>query len=143
MNTTAEYSLDDLRAAAATVYTQMSPTAQYAWPTLAAEIGAEVWVKHENHTPTGAFKIRGGITFVDWLRREHPDCRGVITATRGNHGQSQARAATAAGLTATILVPHGNAREKNLAMEAFGARLLEYGEDFDAAREEAGRIAAV
>jgi len=86
-----------LEDAAALVYRQMSPTPQHEWPLLAEATGARVWVKHENHTPTGSFKIRGGITFIDWLKRTQPDCRGVITATRGNHGQSQARAAVAAG----------------------------------------------
>jgi len=130
-----------LEAARALVHTQMPPTPQYAWPTLAQELDAEIWVKHENHTPTGAFKVRGGITFMAWLRKNHPQCRGIVTATRGNHGQSQARAATAAGLQATIVVPHGNAREKNAAMEAFGARLVEHGADFDESRSEAARIA--
>jgi threonine dehydratase len=119
----------------------MPATPQYAWPTLSAAVGTEVWVKHENHTPTGAFKIRGGITFMQWLRQAHPECRGVVTATRGNHGQSQARAAARAGLSATIVVPHGNAREKNEAMRAFGATLVEHGDDFDAARQEARHIA--
>ena len=86
--------------------------------------------------------MRGGITLLDWLHREQPDCEGIITATRGNHGQSQARAATAFGMRARILVPHGNSPEKNLAMQAFGAELVEFGDDFDAAREEAGRQAA-
>ncbi|MDJ0628229.1 MAG: threonine dehydratase [Rhodobacter sp.] len=133
--------VDDLKAAAGLVYTQMPPTPQYAWPTLADRLGCEVWVKHENHTPTGAFKVRGGITFVDWLTRTRPDVRGICTATRGNHGQSQARAARAAGLTAKIFVPHGNSVEKNAAMRAFGADLVEFGEDFDSAKEEALRIA--
>jgi threonine dehydratase len=87
--------------------------------------------------------VRGGITFIDWLRRAHPDCPGVVTATRGNHGQSQARAATAAGLRAVVYVPRGNSVEKNAAMRAFGAELREFGDDFDAAREEAMRVAAV
>lgn len=132
----------ELEAAAALVYRQMSPTPQYTWPLLAARSGAEVWVKHENHTPTGAFKVRGGITFMDWLRRVHPDAPGIITATRGNHGQSQARAARAAGLRAVVYVPHGNSAEKNAAMRAFGAELVEFGVDFDEAREEADRVAA-
>ena len=135
------FTLDELRTGADCVYRQMPPTPQYAWPTLAARLGAEIWVKHENHTPTGAFKVRGGITFIDWLRRTHPDCPGIVTATRGNHGQSQARAAAAAGLTAKILVPHGNSVEKNAAMQAFGAELIVHGRDFDEAREEAARIA--
>jgi len=133
---------DALQAARRVVYAQMAPTPQYAWPLLGEQLGAEVWVKHENHTPTGAFKVRGGITFMAWLRSAHPDCRGIVTATRGNHGQSQARAARAAGLGARIVVPQGNAREKNAAMRAFGATLIEHGRDFDAARREAERIAA-
>lgn len=129
-----QYTLDELEAAAALVHTHMPPTPQYAWPTLSARFGAEVWVKHENQGPTGAFKARGGVTFIDWLRRTHPDSPGVITATRGNHGQSQARAAVAAGLRAVIYVPKGNSVEKNAAMRAFGAELREHGDDFDAAR---------
>ena len=130
-----------LEAAARLVYKQMPPTPQYSWPLINEAVGAEVWVKHENHTPTGAFKIRGGITFMDWLLRTAPGARGICTATRGNHGQSQARAATAAGLEAHIFVPHGNSTEKNAAMRAFGARLTVFGEDFDAARTEAMRVA--
>ena len=136
------FSRDELVAACATVHAAMPPTPQYAWPLLAARTGAQVWVKHENHTPTGAFKVRGGITFIDWLRRTHPDAPGIVTATRGNHGQSQARAARAAGLRALVYVPHGNSVEKNAAMRAFGAELVEHGTDFDAAREEAFRVAA-
>ncbi|MFM6853819.1 MAG: pyridoxal-phosphate dependent enzyme, partial [Sphingopyxis sp.] len=115
------FSLDSLREAAARIHEHMAPTPQYAWPLLAERTGCEVWVKHENHTPTGAFKVRGAITYIDWLRATHPDVTGIITATRGNHGQAQVRAARAAGLSATIVVPHGNAREKNAAMRAFGA----------------------
>ncbi|HSF64407.1 MAG TPA: threonine dehydratase [Paracoccaceae bacterium] len=132
---------DDLEQATALVHRHMRPTPLYAWPTLAARTGARVWVKHENHGPTGAFKVRGGITLIDWLRRTEPACPGIITATRGNHGQSQARAATAAGLRAVIYVPHGNSVEKNAAMRAFGADLREHGTDFDAAREEVFRVA--
>ena len=132
----------ELEEAARLVHTQMSPTPQYAWPLLAARTGARVWVKHENHTPAGAFKIRGGITLVDWLRRTQPDCPGIVTATRGNHGQSQARAARAAGLRALVYVPRGNSPEKNAAMRAFGAELVEHGADFDEAREEAFRVGA-
>lgn len=137
------FCLAALKASAGLVYQHMPATAQFAWPMLREELGADIWVKHENHTPTGAFKIRGGITFIDWLRRTHPECRGIATATRGNHGQSQARAAAAAGLAATIVVPHGNAREKNDAMRSFGATLIEHGRDFDEAREEASRQAAL
>jgi len=135
------FSLDELNAAASTVYRHMPPTPQYAWPQLAARLGAEVWVKHENHTPTGAFKARGAITFIDWVTRAHPDAKGICTATRGNHGQGQARQAVAAGLTAKVYVPKGNSVEKNAAMRAFGAELIEFGEDFDTAREEAFRVA--
>ncbi len=141
--TTPFLSSKELTDAAALVHRQMSPTPQYAWPLLAEATGAEVWVKHENHGPTGAFKVRGGITYIDWLRRTQPDCAGVVTATRGNHGQSQARAARAAGLRALIYVPHGNSVEKNAAMRAFGAELEEHGQDFDEAREEAYRVAGV
>ena len=119
----------------------MQPTPQYNWPIISTDIGAEVWVKHENHTPTGAFKARGGITYIDWIKRTQPEVRGICTATRGNHGQSQARAAIAAGLTAKIYVPFGNSIEKNTAMRAFGGEVIEFGEDFDTAREEAIRVA--
>ena len=137
------FALDEIEDAARLVYRQMQPTPQYVWPLLGERAGATVWVKHENHTPTGAFKVRGGITFIDWLKRTHPDVPGIVTATRGNHGQSQARAATAAGLKAKILVPFGNSVEKNAAMRAFGADLIEFGSDFDEARLEAMRLAEV
>jgi threonine dehydratase len=137
------FTRDALADAAALIYRQMPPTPQFAWPLLGQRLGAEVWVKHENHTPTGAFKIRGGITFIDWLRRAHPEVRGIVTATRGNHGQAQARAAVAAGLTAKIYVPQGNALEKNAAMRGFGAEVVEFGADFDSAKAEAMRVAAV
>ncbi len=136
------FTREELAEAATLVHRQMAPTPQYAWPLLSRETGCSTWVKHENHGPTGAFKVRGGITFIDWLKRTRPDCPGVITATRGNHGQSQARAARAAGLRAVIYVPRGNSAEKNEAMRAFGAELVEFGEDFDTAREEAMRVAA-
>lgn len=137
------FSVDELEAASRLVYRQMRPTPQYAWPLLAERAGATVWVKHENHTPTGAFKVRGGITFIDWLKRSHSKSPGIVTATRGNHGQSQARAATVAGLKAKILVPFGNSVEKNAAMRAFGAELIEFGSDFDEAKVEAMRLAEV
>jgi len=135
------FTIDDLKAAQNVVYREMQPTAQIHWPQLTAPTGAHVIVKHENHAPTGAFKVRGGITFIDWLKRTHPDARGIITATRGNHGQSQARAATAAGLVAKIYVPRGNSVEKNAAMQAYGAELVEFGDDFDEAKAEAMRVA--
>ena len=136
------FSKDELAAACRLVHSRMSPTPLHDWPQLSALMGTTLWVKHENHAPTGAFKVRGGITFIDWLRRAHPDYAGIITATRGNHGQSQARAAVAAGLKAVIYVPYGNSAEKNAAMRAYGAELREFGNDFDAAREEAMRVAA-
>ena len=135
------FDLPALEEAAALVHAVFPPTPQYAWPLLAERTGCEVWVKHENHTPTGAFKVRGGLSYMHRLRRERPGVRGVITATRGNHGQSLAFAGRRAGLRVTILVPHGNSVEKNAAMRAFGATLIEHGADFDAAREEAARLA--
>jgi threonine dehydratase len=132
---------DAIERAADLVYATLPPTPQYAWPQLGRALGTEVWVKHENHTPLGAFKVRGGLVYVDRLRREAPDIRGVITATRGNHGQSVAFAAGRAGLRAVIYVPHGNSPEKNAAMRALGADLVEHGHDFQAAREEAARVA--
>ncbi len=131
----------DLDAAAAFVHARMAPTPQHHWPLLSQATGAEVWVKHENHTPTGAFKVRGALTFMDWLQRTHPDAPGICTATRGNHGQGQAWAATGAGLRALVYVPRGNSVEKNAAMRAFGAELVEFGDDFDTARIEAFRVA--
>ncbi len=131
----------DLEAAADTVYRHMTPTAQIHWPLLSRRAGAEVWVKHENQTPIGAFKVRGGLNFMTKLKKAEPDCPGVITATRGNHGQSVALAAAKVGLSATILVPRGNNPEKNAAMKAFGAELIEHGEDFQEAREYADGLA--
>lgn len=132
---------NELLDAAALVHAHVPPTPQHVWPLLNQRTGTFVHVKHENHTPTGAFKARGGVTFIDWLTRARPEIRGIVTATRGNHGQSQARAATAAGLRAVIVVPHGNSPEKNAAMQAFGGEIVTFGEDFDAARGEAARIA--
>lgn len=134
-------SLQDVEDAAAIVHAAMPATPQYAWPLLARRTGCEVWVKHENHTPTGAFKVRGGLVYMDRLKREQPGIAGVISATRGNHGQSIALAAARAGIAATIVVPRGNSVEKNAAMRAFGAELVEEGHDFDAARETAMRLA--
>jgi threonine dehydratase len=133
---------DDIEQAAGLVYQVMPATAQYAWPLLAERLGCTVWVKHENHTPTGAFKVRGGITFMHWLKRTHPDARGIVTATRGNHGQSLALAATALDLRSLIVVPQANSLEKNNAMRGFGGEVVEFGRDFDEAREEAARLAS-
>jgi threonine dehydratase len=127
---------------AKTVHAVMQPTPQYNWPLLSARAGAEVWVKHENHTPTGAFKVRGGVIYVDDLLRREPDCPGVIAATRGNHGQSVACAATRRGLPSTVVVPHGNSVEKNAAMRAQGAEIVVHGADFQESLEYAQDIAA-
>ena len=135
------FSLDELEVAAMLVRRTVPPTPQYAWPLLAQRIGTEVWVKHENHTPTGAFKVRGGVVYMDNLVRSGQRVAGVVSATRGNHGQSIALAATRAGLRSVIYVPHGNSVEKNRAMRAFGAELVEHGTDFDAAKAEAQRAA--
>src|SRR5512144_2809144 len=116
------------------------PTPQYAWPLLKALTGVEIVVKHENHTPIGAFKLRGGIVYFDRLNRARPQVQGIVTATRGNHGQSLAFAGTHAGIAVTIVVPHGNSTEKNAAMRAFGAELIEHGRDFDEAAAEARRL---
>ncbi|MDQ4061687.1 MAG: threonine dehydratase, partial [Pseudomonadota bacterium] len=132
----------ELEAAAARVHAEIAPTPQYAWPLLARRFGTTVWVKHENHTPTGAFKLRGGLVHLDRLKCERPQLRGIVSATRGNHGQSLAFAGRRLGVPVTILVPHGNSVEKNAAMRAWGAELIEHGRDFDAARERAAEIAA-
>ncbi len=135
------FSLAELEAAARTVHESFTDTPQYAWPLLAARTRAEVWVKHENHTPTGAFKVRGGVVYVDRLMRERPHIAGIISATTGNHGQSLAWAGRRFGIASIIVVPHGNSAEKNAAMRALGAKLIEHGSDFEAAREEAIRLA--
>ncbi len=131
----------ELEAAARTIYAHMPPTPQIAWPLLAQRFGCTVVVKHENHTPAGAFKIRGGIVYVERLKRERPQVRGIVSATRGNHGQSLAFAGRAFGVPVVIAVPHGNSVEKNAAMRAFGAELIETGQDFDEARAAAKDIA--
>lgn len=131
----------ELEAAATVIHAAMPPTPQYSWPLLSRRAGAEVWVKHENHTPIGAFKVRGGLTYMHGLKRNMPDVAGVITATRGNHGQSVAFAARKVGLQAIVVVPHGNSVEKNAAMRALGAELIEHGHDFQAAYEHAMGLA--
>lgn len=135
------FSLSSLESAAETVYAAMAPTPQICWPLLCERAGAEVWIKHENHTPIGAFKVRGGLTYVASLRNRRPDVKGVVAATRGNHGQSIALAAKRAGLSCTIVVPHGNSHEKNAAMLAFGATLEEHGDDFQDALQHAADLA--
>lgn len=128
------FSLDELAAAAVTVRAFVPPTPAYAWPLLAAKTGASVVVKHENHTPTGSFKARGALVYVEALRRSGVAPKGLITATRGNHGQSVALAAARNGIACTIIIPEGNSPEKNAAMRAFGGELVTAGADFDASR---------
>jgi threonine dehydratase len=131
-----------IEAAARNVYAAMLPTPQYAWPLLARRAGREVWVKHENHTPTGAFKVRGGLNLVARLATSEPGLAGLVSATRGNHGQSLAFAARRHAIRCVIVVPRGNSSDKNAAMRAFGAELVEHGRDFDEARGRAQEIAA-
>ena len=136
------FTLAELEAAVPLVRTVVPATPLYAWPLLAKRTGAQVWVKHENHTPIGAFKVRGGIVYLDGLKRRGEALTGVVTATRGNHGQSIALAAARAGLPCAIFVPRGNSREKNAAMQAFGAELIVAGADFDESREHAAKFSA-
>lgn len=135
------FDLTSLCLAAKTVHATLAPTPQLAWPLLAERVGCSVWVKHENHTPTGAFKVRGGLIYVQGLLAREPQTKGLITATRGNHGQSLALAAQRMGLAVSIVVPEGNSREKNAAMRALGATVIECGKDFDEARATAATLA--
>jgi threonine dehydratase len=137
------FDLSELEHAHELVRQAVPPTPAHAWPLLCERLGASVTVKHENHTPIGAFKVRGGLTYVDRLKRERANTPGLISATRGNHGQSLAFAGRRYGLPVTIYVPRDNSVEKNRAMRAFGATLVEHGDDFQAAREEAYRRAAI
>ncbi|HZP05954.1 MAG TPA: pyridoxal-phosphate dependent enzyme [Terracidiphilus sp.] len=134
-------SLNQIRAAQAFVYKFMPPTPQYTWPLLNNRLGAEIWIKHENHTPVGAFKVRGTLLYLHWLKQKHPALQGVVAATRGNHGQGVGMAARLFGLKAVIVVPHGNSVEKNRAMAAQGVELIEHGHDFQAAFEFAQKLA--
>jgi threonine dehydratase len=134
--------LDELESAAALIYQSMPPTPQYRWPLLDARVGTAVWVKHENHTPTGAFKVRGGLVYLDELCRAGAKPAGVISATRGNHGQSVGFAARKHGIPAAVVVPLGNSVEKNAAMRSLGVEVIEKGHDFQAASEIANEIAA-
>jgi threonine dehydratase len=136
------FTLTELEDVIPLVRASVPPTPQYAWPLLKALTGVDIVVKHENHTPIGTFKVRGGIVYFDRLKRERPEVQGIVTATRGNHGQSLAFAGSRASITVTIVVPHGNSTEKNAAMQAFGAELIEHGRDFDEAKEAAIRIAS-
>jgi threonine dehydratase len=135
------FGLAELESAAQLVHRTVPPTLQYAWPLLAKRTGCEVWVKHENHTPACAFKVRGGIVYMDNLKRSRATVTGVISATRGNHGQSIAFSASRAGIPATIYVPRGNSTDQNTAMHAFGATVIEFGRDFDEALAECHRVA--
>jgi threonine dehydratase len=135
-------SLAQIREAQAVVYRHMPPTPQYTWPLLNARLATEAWIKHENHTPVGAFKLRGALVYMDWLKHTQPNTTGVVAATRGNHGQGVAMAARLSGLKAVIVVPHGNSREKNRAMLAQGAELVEHGQDFQESLEFAASLAA-
>lgn len=134
--------LAQLEEAAAAVYAHMQPSPQIEWPLLREHSGARIVVKHENHNPTGAFKVRGGLYYVGQLKQREPGVRGLVTATRGNHGQSIAYAAARYGLKSVVVVPHGNSADKNRAMQALGAELIEYGADFDEAVPYAEQLAA-
>jgi threonine dehydratase len=135
------FSKEEVRAALDCVYATLSPTPQYEWPLLNEALGTRVWVKHENHQPVGAFKVRGGLTYFEGLMKREPGCPGVISATRGNHGQSIGFAARKHGVKATIVVPHGNSKEKNAAMRALGVELIEHGAEFQESREHAAQLA--
>ena len=134
-------SLEQIRDARDLLYRYMQPTPQYSWPLVNQRLGTEVWVKHENHTPVGAFKLRGAIVYLDWLRKTNPALEGVVAATRGNHGQGVAMASRLQGVRCVIVVPNGNSVEKNRAMKAQGAELIEHGEDFQESLEFARRLA--
>jgi threonine dehydratase len=134
--------LAQIHEAQTTLYRHMPPTPQYSWPLLNQRLGTEAWIKHENHTPVGAFKLRGALVYIDWLRQSQPDLAGVVAATRGNHGQGVGMAARLMGLKAIIVVPHGNSKEKNRAMLAQGVELIEHGHDFQESLEFARTVAA-
>jgi len=134
--------IDEIGAAQQLVYAVMPPTPQIVWPLLCERLGAEVWVKHENHTPIGAFKARTAIVYAAELFRRSNNVKGLVTATRGNHGQSVALAAKRFKVPAHVVVPQGNSAEKNSAMRAQGANLIEFGHDFQEAKEHAQKLAA-
>jgi threonine dehydratase len=134
--------LQQIEAASEVVYQSMPATPQYSWPQINDRAGREVWIKHENHTPVGAFKIRGGLIYMDWLRRMQPEVTTIVSATRGNHGQSLAYAGAMYGLRVVIVVPFGNSREKNAAMRTLGAELIEVGSDFQEASEHAASLSS-
>ncbi|MEO6213681.1 MAG: threonine dehydratase [Vicinamibacterales bacterium] len=134
--------MKQMEEAARLIYQSMAPTPQQRWPLLEVRAGTAVWVKHENHTPVGAFKIRGGLLYFDDLARRHQRIDGVVAATRGNHGQSVAFAARRYGIPVAVVVPHGNSADKNRAMQALGAELIERGHDFQDALLATAEIAA-
>ncbi|MCY1167058.1 L-threonine ammonia-lyase [compost metagenome] len=134
--------LQDIETAARVVYREFQATPQYRWDLSSQRLGTACWIKHENHTPVGAFKIRGGLTYFEALKASGALPAEVISATRGNHGQSIGWAARANGVACTIVVPHGNSLEKNAAMRALGVTLIEHGQDFQESREFAIRLAA-
>ncbi len=136
------FTLDEIEAASQVVYRDFQATPQYRWGLLSERLGTHCWVKHENHNPVGAFKIRGGLTYFDKLKKANVLPKEVISATRGNHGQSIGWAARAHGIPCTIVVPHGNSVEKNAAMRALGGNLIEHGNEFQESREHAYRLAA-
>ena len=133
--------IQEIEAAQSIVYGAMPPTPQYTWPLLNQRLGTEAWIKHENHTPVGAFKLRGGMVYVTWLKETQTGLTTVVAATRGNHGQGVALAARKLGLKAVIVVPHGNSTEKNRAMKSQGAELIEHGHDFQESLEFARSLA--
>ncbi len=133
--------LDQIREAQSLIYRHMPPTPQYSWPLINQRLGSEAWIKHENHTPVGAFKLRGGLVYATWLKQTQPGLKGIVAATRGNFGQGAATAARLLGLKAVVVVPHGNSVEKNRATEAQGAELVEYGHDFQESLEFARVLA--
>jgi threonine dehydratase len=137
-----QFTRAELDAACELVHRALPPTPTYRWALLAEAVGADVWVKHENHLPVGAFKVRGGLVYVDRLLRRRPDVSGLLSATTGNHGQSLAFAGRAAGLPVHIVVPHGNSPDKNAAMRSLGAQVIEHGHDYQAAREHVAALAA-
>jgi threonine dehydratase len=134
-------SLAEIEQAQRVVYAHMPPTPQYTWPLMNQRLGTEVWLKHENHSPVGAFKLRGALVYMDWLKKSQPGIKGVAAATRGNHGQGVGMAARLNGLKAVIVVPHGNSKEKNRAMAAQGAELIVHGNDFQESLEYSAGLA--
>lgn len=134
--------IDEIRAAGELIYSVMPPTPQFVWPLLSQRLGTELWMKHENHTPTGAFKARTALVYASELFRTKSHITGLVTATRGNHGQSVALAARRFGVTAHIVVPRGNSAEKNAAMRAQGGVLIEFGDDYQESKEHAQNLAA-